>query len=158
MCHYIDQSFYYSKCRAQPRHIQAIRKWDECQKAKENGHYCPDASPAKDLSGNVIVTGSSKQPGECPQPSFMSSVPHPTIANFSSTTPRKPPQYPSLPSSIPYCSKFPYLEHQETKAGPVAVHLQAHRVVHSGELALVHTADCHPVLGGKGCGDSGHML
>ena len=67
MCYYIDHSFYYSKCRAQPRHIQSVRKWDECMKAKANGHYCPDASPAKDLSGNVIVSGSSKQPGECPQ-------------------------------------------------------------------------------------------
>ncbi|KAF2212850.1 hypothetical protein CERZMDRAFT_90678, partial [Cercospora zeae-maydis SCOH1-5] len=67
MCHYIDQSFYYSKCRAQARHIQGVRRWDECQRAKENGHHCPDALPAKDLGGNVIVTGSSKRPGECPQ-------------------------------------------------------------------------------------------
>jgi len=37
MCHYIDQPFYYSKFRAQPRHIQPDRKWDECQKAKETG-------------------------------------------------------------------------------------------------------------------------
>ena len=52
-------------CR--PRHVQPVRKWDECQKARENGHRCPDASPAKDKSGNPVVTGSSKQLGECPQ-------------------------------------------------------------------------------------------
>lgn len=67
MCHYIDHSVYYSKRRAQPRHIQGNRKWDECRMAKENGHYCPDASPAKDLGGNVILIGSSKKPGESPQ-------------------------------------------------------------------------------------------
>jgi hypothetical protein len=67
MCYYINQSFYYSKYRAQPRHIESVWKWDECDQAKKNGHYCPDTSPAKDLSRNVIVTGSSKRPGECPQ-------------------------------------------------------------------------------------------
>lgn len=35
-----------------------------CRMAKENGHYCPDASPAEDLGGNVILIGSSKKPGE----------------------------------------------------------------------------------------------
>jgi hypothetical protein len=37
------------------------------ERPKENGHFCSDASPAKDLSGNVITMSSSKQRGECPQ-------------------------------------------------------------------------------------------
>jgi len=67
MCHYFDQSFYYSKCRAEPKHIQLNRDWDECDKAKANGHYCADASPAKGKGGKVLVMGSSKRPGDCPQ-------------------------------------------------------------------------------------------
>jgi hypothetical protein len=45
----------YSKCRAQPRHIQPRRSWDECTKAKANGHHCADATPAKGLNGEVLV-------------------------------------------------------------------------------------------------------
>ena len=54
MCYYIDLSFYYKRCRASPCYIQFERKWDECIKAKANGHRCPDASPAKGLNGEVI--------------------------------------------------------------------------------------------------------
>jgi hypothetical protein len=51
-----------------------------------------------------------------------------------------------------------YLEHQGTKASPVAVHLQANKVVGSGVLPLVHTADSHPLLCSEGCGDNGHTF
>jgi hypothetical protein len=51
-----------------------------------------------------------------------------------------------------------YLEHQGKTAGRVAVRLRGHRRVVSGEPALLHNADSHPVLGEKGCGDSGHMF
>jgi hypothetical protein len=61
MCHYFDQSYYYSKCRADPKHIQPKRSWDECTKAKANGHYCANSTPAKDKGGAVIVMGSSKK-------------------------------------------------------------------------------------------------
>jgi hypothetical protein len=57
--------------------------------------------------------------------------------------------------SLQLCS---YLEHQGTKASPVAVHLQADRVVGSGVLALVHTAGSHLLRRGEGCGDTGHTL
>jgi hypothetical protein len=53
MCHYMDLPFYYNNYRAQLHHISVRRRWDECPKAQENGHYCSDASPAKDLGGNV---------------------------------------------------------------------------------------------------------
>lgn len=43
------------------------RSEDECTKAKANGHYCANASAAKGISGAVIVTGSSKNVGDCPQ-------------------------------------------------------------------------------------------
>lgn len=51
-----------------------------------------------------------------------------------------------------------YLEHKGTKASPVAVHSQADRVVGSDVLALVHTADSHPLPGVEGCGDNGHTF
>jgi hypothetical protein len=51
-----------------------------------------------------------------------------------------------------------YLEDQGIKASPVAVHLQADRVVGSGVLALVHTADNHPLLDVEGCGDNGQTF
>jgi hypothetical protein len=50
------------------------------------------------------------------------------------------------------------LEHQGTKASPVAVHLQADKVVGSGVLALVHTVDSHPLHRAGGCGDNGHTF
>lgn len=50
------------------------------------------------------------------------------------------------------------LEHHGTRASPVAVHLQADRVVGSGVFALVHTAGSHLLLRGEGCGDTGHTL
>ena len=46
-----------------------------------------------------------------------------------------------------------YLEHQATKTSPVAVHLQARRVVGLGVLAPVHTVGSHLVLHDEGCGD-----
>jgi hypothetical protein len=67
MCHYYDQKFYYSKCIGDPRHIVKDTKWDECAKAKANGHRCADASPAKGLNGEVLVHGSSKRKGDCPE-------------------------------------------------------------------------------------------
>ncbi|KAF9729856.1 hypothetical protein PMIN01_11789 [Paraphaeosphaeria minitans] len=66
MCYYYNQSFYYSKCRATPRHIVDDTRWDECTKAKANGHRCADSTPAKGQNGQIIQTGSSKVPGDCP--------------------------------------------------------------------------------------------
>jgi hypothetical protein len=51
-----------------------------------------------------------------------------------------------------------YLGHQEIKASPVAVYLQAGIVVGLGVLALLHTADSHPLLHVEGCGDNGHTF
>lgn len=51
-----------------------------------------------------------------------------------------------------------YLEHQGTKVGPLAVHLEVYRVVDSGGLALLHTANSYPLLGVEGSGDSWHRL
>lgn len=51
-----------------------------------------------------------------------------------------------------------YLEHQGIVASPLAVHLEAHKGLGSGGLALLHIADSHPLLGVEGCGDSWHTL
>lgn len=68
MCYYMDLFFYYKNCRASPRHIQSERNWDECKRAKANGHRCYDASPAKGLNGEVIqLAASQSREMECPQ-------------------------------------------------------------------------------------------
>ncbi|KAH6715882.1 hypothetical protein BKA61DRAFT_573735 [Leptodontidium sp. MPI-SDFR-AT-0119] len=62
---FTNQSYYFSKCRADPKHIQLNRDWDECNQAEAND--CADAPPAKGKGGKMLVMGSSKRPSDCPQ-------------------------------------------------------------------------------------------
>jgi hypothetical protein len=67
MCHYLDQLYYFSKCKADRKRIQLNGNLDDYKKAKANGHYYSDASPARGKGGKVLVMWSSKRPGDCPQ-------------------------------------------------------------------------------------------
>jgi hypothetical protein len=54
MCHYFEVKVKYDGCTANPKHVVSTKKWDLCNKAKETGYKCVDATPAKGTNGQVI--------------------------------------------------------------------------------------------------------
>lgn len=66
MCKYLDQKYYHMKCKKPGQHMYTHRNWKECDKAKRQGHFCPNAIPETDGTGNPIRLGSTRRPGDCP--------------------------------------------------------------------------------------------
>jgi hypothetical protein len=66
MCSYLSQNTKYRECTAESRHLISTNRYDWCEKAKKEGYVCTDATPAEDLSGKVIVFGTTTRLSEMP--------------------------------------------------------------------------------------------
>lgn len=67
MCHYIEYGEKYSECSQPSKHVVLKKRYDKCQKARDTGYTCADATPAKGLNDEPIQLGTSKKTGACPR-------------------------------------------------------------------------------------------
>jgi hypothetical protein len=65
MCHYIEYGEKYSDCLQPSKHVVLKKKYHKCQKAKDTGYHCVDATPAKGLNGELIQLATSRRTGAC---------------------------------------------------------------------------------------------